>query len=617
DDTPRTESGAILTDGSRPVKGTPIDSLQMLETVVGCALYPSDFDIANPPGAIIRAVTEMKKRRDPKLQAWNDMLSNTPGILQCSREAIVDLVRGADENLHATPGALRTYINTHLTEFDVPARPAPAEEEMAEEPAKEDNDAQTAEYEAPRRVWLRRAVLDALDGKTNVMSEEDAEELLAAAGDFSKVYFARLLAKEIEPCDPFSELNKDDVYHITCDVLENWSDDKEQRTEFITGRVTFNLRERYGMQQENPAVERDEASNEGEKTEVAQQQKSELQSLGGGRFDVGSLFENSSLAEIDNSEIKASKAHSNEEKEAPMPHENEIQRSTTDDFQQRATQVEQVIAEQPAEAQQNLDVWKRVMRTDPRYTKPIEGAGYAGTSINSEYMFMRATEIFGPIGTGWGFDIVEEKMIAGAPMSEAVFEGGKIIGNCILRDADGTILFEQNHSLQIEFWYVLNETKGRVTAYGATPYMYKTKRGFMADSEVMKKSLTDAIKKSLSMLGFSADVFLGWHDLPEYREENATEFAIKNASDKAEDVTRLREELDEKLSAVAETISTAVTVNEASKVHGSIAREVEAHRKAAEAKGDTEHAKYLASRLRRLTVLKDERITALSEEKAQ
>ncbi|WP_273867530.1 hypothetical protein [Serratia odorifera] len=287
-----------------------------------------------------------------------------------------------------------------------------------------------------------------------------------------------------------------------------------------------------------------------------------------------------------------------------------------DDFQQRAAQVEQVIAEQPAEAQQNLDIWKRVMRTDPRYTKPIEGAGYVGTSINSEYMFMRSTEIFGPIGTGWGFDIVEEKMIAGAPISEAVFEGGKIIGNRILRDADGSILFEQNHSLLIEFWYVLNGNKGRVTAYGATPYMYKTKRGFMADGEVMKKSLTDAIKKSLSMLGFSADVFLGWHDLPEYREENATEFAIRNASDKAEDVTRLREELDEKLAKVADTITSAVTANEASKVHASIAREVETHRKAAEAKGDTDHAKYLAGRLRRLTALKDERIAALSEEKA-
>jgi hypothetical protein len=46
---------------------------------------------------------------------------------------------------------------------------------------------------------------------------------------------------------------------------------------------------------------------------------------------------------------------------------------------------------------------------------------------------------------------------------------------------------------------------------------------------------------------------------------------------------------------------------------------VDAHRKAAEGKGDTEHAKYLAGRLRRLTTLKDERIKTLSasEEKTQ
>ncbi|MEU0048222.1 RecE family exodeoxyribonuclease, partial [Streptomyces werraensis] len=101
----RTESGAILTNGAEPATGTPIDSLQMLETVIGCALYPSDFDISNPPGAIIRAVTEMKKRNDAALKAWNEQLSATPGVLQFSRQAIVALIRGAEENLHVTPGA--------------------------------------------------------------------------------------------------------------------------------------------------------------------------------------------------------------------------------------------------------------------------------------------------------------------------------------------------------------------------------------------------------------------------------------------------------------------------------------------------------------------------------
>ncbi|WP_164096848.1 hypothetical protein [Serratia marcescens] len=401
--------------------------------------------------------------------------------------------------------------------------------------------------------------------------------------------------------------------HTACPELDSYGKNPPPVSVENLGGGRFSIEGLIGsgeQQHADPDTAQSAASNQGEKTEVAQQQvtdaaaaqaKQQLDQMGYGVYANAPAEKSQQLQQ----------AEENADRAEALAHQ-----LKADDFQQRAAQVAQVIAEQPAEAQQNLDIWKRVMRTDPRYTKPIDGAGYVGTSINSEYMFMRATEIFGPIGTGWGFDIVEEKMIAGAPMSEAVFEGGKIIGNRILRDADGSILFEQNHSLLIEFWYVLNGTKGRVTAYGATPYMYKTKRGFMADGEVMKKSLTDAIKKSLSMLGFSADVFLGWHDLPEYREENATEFAIRNASDKAEDVTRLREELDEKLAKVADTITSAVTVNEASKVHASIAREVETHRKAAEAKGDADHAKYLAGRLRRLTALKDERIAALTEEKA-
>ncbi|MEO2278821.1 hypothetical protein ABDY50_26445, partial [Serratia marcescens] len=53
------------------------------------------------------------------------------------------------------------------------------------------------------------------------------------------------------------------------------------------------------LQQENPAPERVDASNEGVKTEVAQQQPGELRSMGGGRFDVSELFDASPLAKVD------------------------------------------------------------------------------------------------------------------------------------------------------------------------------------------------------------------------------------------------------------------------------------------------------------------------------
>lgn len=316
----RTVSGAILTNGAEPATGTPIDSLQTLETVIGCALYPSDFDISNPPGAIIRAVNEMKKRNDEALKAWNEQLSTTPGVLQFSRQAIVALVRGAEENLHVTPGALRSYINANLIEVD--AKPAQQNTEIVQQTASNagEKDEVVTEFETERCAWLRAEIRAALAGTTGVMDESDVEELTAAVGEgISHSYIARLLAKEIETCDPFNQLVADDVHHLTCDVLENWQDEKDPRVAYIDSRVEFYLQEarreserKYqelatatdasasgALQQENPAPERVDASNEGVKTEVAQQQPSELRSMGGGRFDVSELFDASPLAKVD------------------------------------------------------------------------------------------------------------------------------------------------------------------------------------------------------------------------------------------------------------------------------------------------------------------------------
>jgi exodeoxyribonuclease VIII len=318
---PRTESGAILSNGTEPATGTPIDSQQMLETVIGCALYPSDFDISNPPGSIIRAVTEMKKRNDKTLKAWNEQLSNTPGVLQFSREAIVALIRGAEENLYLTPGALRSYINANLIEVDPKAvqqeretaqqSGADLQQTASNEGEKEEVatvDTTVVEFETERRAWIRSEVIAALSGDTGVMGEDDVAELMAVIGEgVSHTYIARLLAKEIEPCDPFNQLAADEIHHLTCDVLENWVDEKDPRIAFINGRVEFYLKEACisreqaisASQQENPEPARADAPNKGEKTEVAQQhQPGELRSMGGGHFDVSALFAESPLASV-------------------------------------------------------------------------------------------------------------------------------------------------------------------------------------------------------------------------------------------------------------------------------------------------------------------------------
>lgn len=265
----------------------------------------------------------------------------------------------------------------------------------------------------------------------------------------------------------------------------------------------------------------------------------------------------------------------------------------------------------------NMKIWRSVMRTDPRYTKDLAGAGFEGTSINAEYMIMRATEIFGPIGTGWGFEVMEDRMLPGAPMSEAIYEDKKFVGNRLLRDGDGTLITEKNHSIKIKFWYAIEgEIRGEVEAYGATKYLYKTKNGITCDGEAQKKSLTDAIKKALSLLGFSADVWLGLYDQAEYKQENAIEFDIRNASDKAEDVTRIRKELDEKFKLNTDSMRSAVTPNEVSGIASSLTRVMGVHLKAARDKADHEYAKYLEGRLRRLEEVKSECLSKLQEKAA-
>lgn len=265
----------------------------------------------------------------------------------------------------------------------------------------------------------------------------------------------------------------------------------------------------------------------------------------------------------------------------------------------------------------NMKIWRSVMRTDPRYTKDLAGAGFEGTSINAEYMVMRATEIFGPIGTGWGFEVMEDRMLPGAPMSEAIYEDKKFVGNRLLRDGDGTLITEKNHSIKIKFWYAIEgDIRGEVEAYGATKYLYKTKNGITCDGEAQKKSLTDAIKKALSLLGFSADVWLGLYDQAEYKQENAIEFDIRNASDKAEDITRIRKELDEKFKMNTDTMRSAVTPNEVSGIASSLTRVMGVHLKAAREKADLEYVKYLEGRLRRLEEVKTECLAKLQEKAA-
>ncbi|HBR5240062.1 TPA: hypothetical protein MBK66_000520 [Klebsiella pneumoniae] len=271
----------------------------------------------------------------------------------------------------------------------------------------------------------------------------------------------------------------------------------------------------------------------------------------------------------------------------------------------------------PGTEQDNLALWKRVFKTDERFTKAFTQNG-GGTSINGTYLTMLATREFGLKGSGWGVDILEERFDDGAPITRTV--KGTDGNNTweLISDGNGGFLTEKHHVMKIRLWYLVNDVRGEEYAYGCTPYIYGSKYGPICDGEAAKKSLTDATKKALSGLGFSGDIFMGLYDNLEYRQKNKAEFDLKNASETAEDAARLRQEFDDKLSRVANTLANGVTVNELNGVFSPIAREIDVHIKAAQANGDAQHERYLSGRLRRLIAIKDGRIKELNkaEEKA-
>lgn len=546
-----------------------------LNKEIAYALWSGDIDPAKTDPSISRWADDIIKADREDWKRWSACIVTRENILAYDRPTIFGLVRNAPKpDIYKFPGELNTYITNYLAEHGVTE--GGDDEKAKQEPQNAAGtlaDAQTT----PGAVDTQHAAGESEKTSKDVVTERQ--------GPF---YYRTANGDKIGRANKLPKL--EDAIAQGC--IEITQEEYQARK---AGTHT-------GTAESQP-----DQSNGNTQPEV--------KNHGNGRFSIDGLVGEQTP---ENSEQAAIPSPSNE---AEKP-ENERQAETVAaqpivDFQSVGASLEKDLGEKPEQAQDNLKIWRSVMRTDPRFTKQMTGTGFEGTSINAEYMIMRATEIFGPIGIRWGFDILEDRMIPGAPFSEPVYEDKKFVGNRFLRDGDGTLLFEQNHSMKIRFWYQLDDKKGSVNAYGATPYMFKTKHGIKCDGEAQKKSLTDALKKALSLLGFSADVWLGLYDLPEYQAENTTEFAIKNASDKAEDVTRLRNELDEKLTRVANTIENAVSTNEAKKVFDTLAREVEVHRKAAEAKGDGEHAKYLSGRLRRLSQIKDQRIKTLTENHEQ
>ena len=152
----------------------------------------------------------------------------------------------------------------------------------------------------------------------------------------------------------------------------------------------------------------------------------------------------------------------------------------------------------------NLDLWNRYEDIDPKFTKAITGKQYKGTSPNPQYVIRCLTDMFGPVGQGFGWRVVKE---AFQPLGD-----------------------ETLHWCRIEFWHT--DRANTYEAYGQTKAAYPTRAGgMMVDEDAPKKSLTDAIIKAASHVGIAAGIFLGrWDDQKHVQEVNAEYRAAERAA---------------------------------------------------------------------------------------
>jgi hypothetical protein len=162
----------------------------------------------------------------------------------------------------------------------------------------------------------------------------------------------------------------------------------------------------------------------------------------------------------------------------------------------------------------NLELWNKVEKTNPKYTNKAKVGGNSITSIAPQYQILNATEQFGNYGKTWGFKNIQlDYSITNTPVNLNVVDwdtkkSEKI--NSIL----GLVGFKATFFYPDGEFEITNSIK-----------IFTDNKHSKIDDNFAKKLETDALTKALSKLGFNADIFLGKFDDVRYVEEMKKEFA--------------------------------------------------------------------------------------------
>lgn len=155
----------------------------------------------------------------------------------------------------------------------------------------------------------------------------------------------------------------------------------------------------------------------------------------------------------------------------------------------------------------NLEIWDKVSEVPKNAQKPIKGGRLSGmTDINPVWRLKTLTEVYGPCGFGWYYEVVEK--------SEREVDNGEIL---VFVDIN---LFVKDKSS--------GEWSKPIHGTGGNKLAAKETKGMHYSDEAYKMAETDAISVACKSLGFGSNVY--WANGkskynqtgPNYKQESKT-----------------------------------------------------------------------------------------------
>lgn len=136
---------------------------------------------------------------------------------------------------------------------------------------------------------------------------------------------------------------------------------------------------------------------------------------------------------------------------------------------------------------QNLSIWEQVREVPKEAQKPFDNGSFKGTDINPTWRLKKLTEVFGPVGKGWYYNILEH--------------WNEQIGDEI-----------HTHVKVALFVNYDGQWSAPIEGIGGNKSYKVTSKGGKPSDEGYKMALTDALSVACKSLGIGADIY--WQNDP-------------------------------------------------------------------------------------------------------